>query len=447
MSLQSCNMQTNEFLVNCFSLIVIGMQSTSSELTVTCPECGHEFQLSPAVLSGLREQVQADVKASHDKERAALSSQLDSYKSKEADLKALDERLKSQADKIDETVESRLKAKESELSRKAEAKARENLDLQLKELANDRDEKAKELKAAQAKELEFLREKRKLEEAKEQFELSVQKKIEEERKQIQEAAAKKAEEDQARKLSEKDRIVEGLRKQIDDLRRKADQGSQQLQGESLELDLEDALRESFPADELNDVPKGVRGVDLVLGVRSPTGRKAGSIAIEIKQRKSWSDAWIHKLKEDQRLIAADIGMIVTSVLPKDIKRFGQKDGVWICDIASFIALSSALRWSLIQTHGQRVANENRDSKMEVLFNYITGTEFRQKVEALLESFELMRSDLERERKVFQKAWSNREKSIEQAVRSTAGLFGDVQSLSGGSVAAIESLELESIAAG
>ena len=143
--------------------------------------------------------------------------------------------------------------------------------------------------------------------------------------------------------------------------------------------------------------------------------------------------------------SADIGIIVTSTLSKGIERFGQKNGVWVCDIPSFSAVISALRWSLIQTHGQRVANENRDSKKEVLFNYITGNEFRQKVEALLESFEMMRSDLERERKAFQKIWASRAKSIEQAVQSTAGMFGDVHSLSGGSVAAIDSLELEAIA--
>lgn len=421
------------------------MQSASSQLNVTCPECGHEFELSPSVLSGLRDQVQADVKAVHEKEQAALKAQIDKFKSKEGSIRSHEARLKAEAEKIEETVEAKLRAKETELSQKAEKKARESLELQLKELEKERDEKAKELKDSQAKELEFLREKRKLEEAKEQFELSVQKKLEEERKQIQESAAKKAEEEQARKLAEKDLVVEGLKKQIDDLRRKADQGSQQLQGEALELDLEEVLRESFPTDELSEVPKGVRGVDLILTVHSPTGRRAGSIAIEVKQTKAWSDTWLQKLKDDQRQIASDVGVIVTAVLPKDIDRFGQKDGVWVCDIPSFLALIATLRWSLIQTHGQRVANENRDSKMEVLFNYITGNEFRQKVEALLESFEKMRSDLDRERKAYEKIWSSRAKSIEQAVRSTAGLFGDVQSLSGGSVAAITSLELEAIA--
>lgn len=422
------------------------MQSAHpSSLNVTCPECGHEFELSPSVLSGLREQAQADVSAAHQKERSGLKAQIDSFKIKEESIKALEGRLKAEAEKLDETVEARLRAKEAELSRKAESKARESLDLQLKELAKERDEKSAALKEAQAKELSFIKEKRLLEEEKEQFELRVQKTLEQERQQIKEAATKQATEDQARKLSEKDRIVETLKKQIDDLRRKAEQGSQQMQGESLELDLEEALRESFPSDELSEVPKGVRGADLVLGVRSPTGRRAGSLAIEIKQTKAWSDSWIQKLKEDQRQISADIGIIVTSVLPKEIERFGQKDGVWICDIPSFLALVSALRWSLIQTHGQRVANENRDSKMEVIFNYITGTEFRQKVEALLESFEMMRGDLERERKVFQKVWASREKSIEQAVRSTAGLFGDVQSLSGGAVGTISSLELASLA--
>ena len=421
------------------------MQNASSKLNVTCPECGHEFELSPAVLSGLREQAQADAKAVHEKERTSLRTQLDSLKSKSDSITAREAELKTKSENLDQSVETKLKQRESELSAKAEAKARETLDLQLKELTQERDEKSQALKESQAKELSFIREKRTLQEEKEQFELKIQKTLEQERQQIREDAGKQAAEEQARKLSEKDRIVETLKIQIDDLRRKADQGSQQVQGESLELDIEDALREAFPSDELSEVPKGVRGADLILGVRSPTGRKAGSLAIEVKQTKTWSDSWVQKLKEDQRVISADIAIIVTSTLPKGIERFGQKNGVWVCDIPSFSAVISALRWSLIQTHGQRVANENRDSKKEVLFNYITGNEFRQKVEALLESFEMMRSDLERERKAFQKIWASRAKSIDQAVHSTAGMFGDVHSLSGGSVAAIDSLELEAIA--
>jgi len=420
------------------------MQQTSTQLNVTCPECGHEFELSPAVLSGLREQAEANAKAAHEEESATLRAQIESFQAREKSLDSLEARLKADTDKLEATIESRLTAKESELSEKAEAKARASLDLQLKELQLDRDEKAKELKASKEKELEFLREKRKLEEAKEQFELSIQKRIESERHQIREAAVKQATEEQARKLSEKDHIVESLKKQIENLRRKAEQGSQQLQGETLELDLEEALRESFPADDVSEVPKGIRGADLIHLVRSPTGRKAGTIAIEIKQTKAWSDGWIQKLKDDQRAVSADLGVIVTSTLPKGIDRFGDRDGIWVCDISSFTAFVSTLRWSLIQTHGQRVANENREGKKEVLFNYITGHEFRQKVEALLESFELMRNDLERERKAFERIWASRAKSIEQAVRSTAGMFGDVHSLSGGSVVGIESLELEGI---
>lgn len=223
--------------------------------------------------------------------------------------------------------------------------------------------------------------------------------------------------------------------------RKAEQGSQQTQGEILELDVESSLRERFPGDDLVEVSKGVRGVDVIQAVRSPSGRKAGTIAIEIKRTKTWSGSWIPKLKDDQRAVSADVAVIVSEVVPEEVNGFEFIDGVWVCDAKSYLALVSSLRFTLIEVNAQRVSNENRDDKQAALFAYITSPDFRLKVEGLIQSFESLRSELEREKRAMTRIWKERGKAIEKAVTNTAALFGDVRSLSGNSVQLIESLEL------
>ncbi len=415
-------------------------------LLIECPSCGHEFSLSAAVLARIQAKTETEMRDKWKTQQAALARQSKENEALAESIRKQQEALDAKSEKVDELVAARLKEMEADTFARAEAKAaakiKDHYALELKELKSERDDKAKALAESQTQELELRKQQRKLAEEKDQLELRVQRTLDEEREKIREAAVTQAAEAQARKLAEKDHVVDSLKKQIEEMRRKAEQGSMQVQGESLEIDLENALREAFPADELSEVPKGIRGADLLLSVRSPSGRKAGVIAIEIKQTKNWSEGWVSKLKEDQRQIAADLGIIVTSVLPSDIDRFGQRDGVWVCDIPSFVALVSNLRWALLEVNAQRVANENRGEKMEVLFHYITGTEFRQKVEGLLEAFDAMRSDLDKERRSMERIWSSRAKAIEQAVRHTAAMFGDVQTLSGGSLTGIASLELE-----
>ncbi len=415
-------------------------------LLIECPSCGHEFSLSTAVLAKIKARTESEMHEKMNAQQAKLVKQKKENELLAKSIEKQEEDLKAKAENLESLVASRAKEKEAEILSRAEAKAaarlKEQHDARIKDLESDRDEKAKALSEALTQELELGKQQRELTDDKAQLELQVQRTLDTEREKIREAAVAQATELSDRKLAEKDHVVGALKKQIEEMRRKAQQGSMQVQGESLEVDFENALREAFPTDELSEVPKGIRGGDLLLTVRSPSGRKAGVLAIETKQTKNWSDSWVSKLKEDQRNVAADIGLIVSSVLPIDIDRFGQKDGVWVCDIASFQALVSMLRWSMLEVNAQRVANENREEKMEVLFHYITGTEFRHKVEGLIEAFDQMRSDLDKERRSMERIWSARAKSIEQAVRNTAAMFGDVQTLSGGSLIGIPSLELE-----
>lgn len=412
-----------------------------NSLQIECPSCGHEFSLSAAVLSQVREAAKEELQESFSKKQAEANAQLKEAKELRETLRKQEDALKEKSESIETLVAAKLKEQSVELARKAEAKVRDDLSVQLKAMQEERDEKANALKLAQAAELDLRKAQRQLEDDKQQLALKVERTLADERSKIREEAAKQASEEQRLKLAEKDGLVEDLKKRLAEMTRKAEQGSQQTQGEILEMGVESALRERFPADDLVEVPKGIRGVDVMQAVRSPSGRRAGTIAIEIKRTKSWSGSWIPKLRDDQRAVSADVAMIVSEVVPEEVDGFEFVDGVWVCDAKSYLALITSLRYTLIEVNAQRVANENRDDKQAALFAYITSPDFRLKVEGLIQSFESLRSELEREKRAMTRIWNERAKAIDKAVSNTAAMFGDVRSLSGNSVQSIESLEL------
>ncbi len=208
----------------------------------------------------------------------------------------------------------------------------------------------------------------------------------------------------------------------------------------LELALEELLRTSFPVDEIDPVPKGVRGADILQHVNGSLGRCCGTIIWESKRTKNWSDGWLEKLREDQRTARADVAVLVTEVLPKDLTTFGLKEGIWVTNTSSLLGLATALRQTLIQVATTKLAVAGKNEKIEVLFGYLTGAEFRQRVEAIIEAFKVMQEDLEEEKRVSQKRWAKREKQIGRVVDNTAGMYGDLQGLIGTSMQSIPSLE-------
>jgi hypothetical protein len=230
------------------------------------------------------------------------------------------------------------------------------------------------------------------------------------------------------KDAEKERQLADMRRQIEDLKRKADQGSQQLQGEAGEGELEGVLRAAFPADDIRPVPQGIRGADLEQVVLDNRGIRCGAILWECKNTKNWSDGWIAKLKQDQRALRLDVAVLVSAVLPKGRARFGWVDGVLVCDFASAAALASVLRVSLQQVAQARSTALNKDEKLELLYRYLSGVAFRQRVEAMVESFAAMRQDLEQERRAAERQWSKRARQIESVTFSIAGMYGDLQGL-------------------
>jgi Uncharacterized protein conserved in bacteria len=263
------------------------------------------------------------------------------------------------------------------------------------------------------------------------------------RQNIAEKVARESEENHKFKDAEKDKQLAEMRTQIEELKRKAEQGSQQTQGEVLELELEHLLKEDFPFDEILPVSKGVKGGDVIQIVKTQSGRVCGKILWETKRTKSWSDGWIQKVKDDQREAKADLSVIVSEVLPKGFHHFRQIDGVWVTDIPSALSLSLALRVALIQVTKAQDIQTGKEEKMEIVYNYLTGVEFRNRVQAIVESFVAMKKDLDAEKRAITAAWSKREKQIERVVLNIAGMHGDLEGIVGGSLPAVKMLELPS----
>ncbi len=314
----------------------------------------------------------------------------------------------------------------------------------LQESTNDAEEKLKE---SRKKELEFLKKEQQLKNKEEELEIMVQKKLQDERAQIaeqirlqeQEKNALRENEQQLRnkelemKLDQQNRL-------IDEMKRKAEQSSSQRQGESQELLLEEILKENFPFDLIDEVGKGVEGADCIQTVRNSGGKECGKIIYESKRTKGWSSNWIEKLKADKRSRNADIAILVTQTFPKDMDSFGEKDGIWVCNFTEVSSVSYLLRDGLLKIYDAQKREENKGDKMQMLYNYLTGVEFKGQVEAIAEGFISMRNSITKERAQMEKLWREREKQLEKVLLSTTGLYGSVKGIAGASVGDIPLLD-------
>jgi len=235
-----------------------------------------------------------------------------------------------------------------------------------------------------------------------------------------------------------------MQKQIEELKRKADQGSQQLQGEVQELELEDLLEARFPLDEITPVPKGEFGGDVLQAVRGPAGEACGTILWETKRTRNWSDGWLAKLRADQRAARADIAVLVSQALPREVDGFGLVDQVWVVAPRLAFPVAMTLRESLIEIARARQASQGLQTKTELVYQYLTGPRFRQRIQGIVEAFDTLRSDLEAERKLLTRQWAKREAQIDRVMQGTLGMYGDLQGIAGQGLQAIEGLEVQAL---
>jgi hypothetical protein len=261
-----------------------------------------------------------------------------------------------------------------------------------------------------------------------------------ERKRVEEETSRRITEDHRMKDAEREKKMSDMMRQIEELKLKAEQGSQQTQGEVQELELEKELAALFPGDNIQPVPKGMQGADVIQEVISNKGVLCGSIIWESKRTKGWSDKWIAKLKEDQRAAQADVAVIITQSLPKDIQHFGPMDGVWVTTYACFYGLAYLIRQKLSEIALTKTLVAGKNEKADIIFNYLTGVGFRQRVEAIVEVFSDMKKELEKEKIVTQRVWAKKEKQLQTVLYNTAGLYGDLQGFIGPSMQTIPALE-------
>ena len=311
----------------------------------------------------------------------------------------------------------------------------------LQEVVNQQNAKLAEAQKAQA---DLLRKQRELDDAKRELELTVEKRVQEGLAATREQAKREAEEGLKLKVLEKEQTIASMQKQIEELKRKAEQGSQQLQGEVQELELEALLRAKFPRDTIEPVPKGEHGGDALQRVVGANGQPCGTIIWESKRTKNWSDGWLAKLREDQRAAKAEIAVIVSQSLPKEIETFGVIENVWVTHTKTVLPLAITLRHTLIEVASARQASEGQQTKTEMIYQYLTGPRFRHRVEAIVEAFSNMQEDLDKEKKAIIKQWAKREEQIDRVMQATAGMYGDLQGIAGKTIQEIEGLELRAL---
>jgi hypothetical protein len=332
-------------------------------------------------------------------------------------------------------------SKKAKLANAAELETKAQELSELQEVLKVRDEKLAEAQKAQA---ELIKKQRELDDAKRELELTVETRVQEGLSEVRSQAKREAEDGLRLKVMEKDQTIASMQQKIEELKQKAEQGSQQLQGEVQELELENLLRVKFPYDTIEPVAKGEFGGDVLQRVVSPGGVPSGTILWESKRTKNWNQNWLVKLRDDQRTAKADLSVLVSQTLPEGIETFDVIDGVWITHPRSLLPVATILRHTLLQVSNARLISEGQQTKAEMVYQYLTGPLFRQRVEALVEAFSSMQDDLDKERKVIMKQWAKRQQQIERVMGATVGMHGDLQGIAGKSIQEIEGLEFPAL---
>lgn len=320
-------------------------------------------------------------------------------------------------------------------------KIKKEMELEIRDKSNEIGELRKQNQSLQEQLLELNKLIRQLRTENEKRQLEMEKKLSAEQEKIRVTEQKRIDQEYRMKMLEYEKKIQDVSKANEDLKRKLEQGSQQLQGEVLELELENILRKEFPHDEIKEVPKGVVGADLIQLVKNNYGRDCGSIIWELKRTKVWSDSWINKLKNDQRQVKADIAILISQALPEGVKNFTEKNGIWIGNYDAIFSLSLALRKSLIEISAVKSSIVGRQDKKEVLWNYLTSIEFKQRIEAFYDAYSQLKDDLKKEQEWFRRKWAKQDKNITQLADSILGVHGDLQGIIGKSLPEIKGLEM------
>ena len=417
----------------------------TNQTTIKCPNCNTEIDINEVLYHQLENKYKSEHLAQTKKLEAEIEAKRKEYKTHLDSLKAQEEALKEQKEKFEEEIKKatqiQLKAERVKLQ---EDLRKEILDEQSESMAllqkqlEEKSNQVKELNVAKAQIGQLQREKEELESSiMAKAELTLNEKLKLEKEKIQKAT----DEQNELKLRQKDEQLRQLQEQLQIAQRKAEQGSMQLQGEVQELAIEEWLKEKYPFDTIDEVKKGARGADCMQIVHTRESQNCGKIYYESKRTKDFQKSWIEKFKADMREKGADIGVLVTDVMPSDMQRMGLYEGIWICSFEEFKGISAVLREQIIKIHHAMKSQENKTDKMSLLYGFLTSNEFKMQIEAIVEAFTTMQSDLDSEKRSMQRIWKQREKQIEKVLDNTINMYGSIRGIAGNAIGNIKALEL------
>lgn len=401
---------------------------------IKCPHCGKPIDIDDVLSKDIETRIIAEEHKKHEVEIAKVKQQATEY---------ANEQLKAKIDIAEEKKKQELELERERIRAELEGKARKSSqeqELLVKKLQDDADSAKEDNKKLRDQLGELMDELRSERKAKQEVELQAKKHISEEESKIRDEAKKLADEEHRLKQLEMQKKLDDTQKALADAQRKAEQGSQQNQGEVLELDLENTLRAEFPLDEINEVKKGQRGADVAQTVKNQRLEKCGILLWESKNA-AWQPSWIAKFREDIRNAGANIGIIVSKELPAEYGDMKNVDnGVWVVKPKLALALATAMRSQIVSVHTANNNSESKDEKMEVLYQFLTGPEFRHRIESIVENYGALQEEIEKEKRSAQLRWSKQEKSIRAVIDNTIGIYGDLQGITGGAMSEIKQLE-------
>ena len=411
---------------------------------IRCSNCGSMISIEEAVKEEYKQSLREQMLRYKKEQDELLARERENFRIKE-------QQLRDKAQREEENFLKKVQEERQRLQQELEASLRKSIqgdfENQLRILQQQQEDNTHKLAEARKKELEFMRKELELKNKESELELSLQRQLQEQQVLLADKIRREEMERNAHKETQHQLRLKELEKQLDDqkklaeeMRRKAEQGSMQLQGEAQELLLEELLREFFPMDTVEEVSKGVEGADCILIVRNHLGVECGKIIFESKRAKNWNNAWVDKLKADMRSQQADLAILVTQCYPKGMDCFGERDGVWLCSFKEVSGLAAALRNAIIRIAESRKSEENKGEKMHLLYNYLTGVEFRGQIEAIVEGFLSMKNSITRERMQMEKIWKEREKQLDKVLINTSGMYGSIKGIAGASVGNIPLLE-------
>ncbi|SFG29483.1 DUF2130 domain-containing protein [Pontibacter chinhatensis] len=401
--------------------------------TISCPQCSHEFNPEAAIAS----RIEQELKNKFAEQASLLHRQ---HEAKRLEVEKEKKQLEEMRLQQEQLVQEQVARERGVLENKLRTELNQSMGNDLALLKEEKALMEQKLKEKQQNELQLLRRQRELEDKERELELKTERRILSMRTELEQKIRQTESEQTELKLKEKDKQIEDMKKLVEEMKRKSEQGSMQLQGEVQELALEEKLQQTFPFDLIAEVGKGVRGADALQTVRGTMGEDCGTIIYESKRTKAFGNDWVEKLKADARTAKADIMVLVTEVLPKGMQHFGQYEGVWVCTYQEFVPMVVLLRDCLLKVAAATASQENKGSKMQMLYNYLTSTEFSHQFAAVAEGISSLKSGIVKERAQMEKIWKEREKQLEKSLLNICGMYGSVRGIAGGAVQEINLLE-------